>query len=377
MGDTGPCGPCSEIFYDHGDKVRGGPPGSAEQDGDRFIEIWNLVFMQFEQLEGGVRNPLPKPSIDTGAGLERVAAVLQGKHDNYDIDLFVALIRTISELTGADPQGEQKASFRVIADHLRASSFLIADGVLPSNEGRGYVLRRIMRRAMRHAQLLGARDPLMHRVVPALVREMGQAYPDLVRGEKMIEETLRLEETRFRKTLARGLSILDEKSGSLKKGDMFDGDTAFTLYDTFGFPLDLTQDALKSRGISVDIASFTDAMDRQRDKARAAWAGSGDTASENVWFPLREKLGATEFLGYDTEIAEGVVTALVKDGKDADSIATGEIGAIVLNQTPFYAESGGQVGDTGLMTGEGGVKFRVTDTQKKAGDLFVHLGTVE
>jgi alanyl-tRNA synthetase len=377
MGDTGPCGPCSEIFYDHGDKIWGGPPGSPEQDGDRFIEIWNLVFMQYEQLEGGVRNPLPKPSIDTGAGLERVAAVLQGKHDNYDIDLFVALIRAIAELTGADPQGEQKASLRVIADHLRASSFLISDGVLPSNEGRGYVLRRIMRRAMRHAQLLGAQDPLMHRLVWALVREMGQAYPELVRAENLIEETLRLEETRFRKTLERGLSILDDKSSSLKKGDMFDGDTAFTLYDTYGFPLDLTQDALRNRGISVDIASFTDAMERQRAKARAAWAGSGDTASENVWFPLREKLGATEFLGYETESAEGVVGALVKDGNDVGSLKAGESGAVVLNQTPFYAESGGQVGDTGVLTGDG-VRFRVTDTQKKAGgDLFVHLGTVE
>jgi alanyl-tRNA synthetase len=376
MGDTGPCGPCSEIFYDHGDKVWGGPPGSPEAEGDRFIEIWNLVFMQFEQLAPGVRNPLPKPSIDTGAGLERIAAVLQGKHDNYDIDLFVALIHAIAELTGADPQGEQKASLRVIADHLRASSFLIADGVLPSNEGRGYVLRRIMRRAMRHAQLLGAKDPLMYRLVWALVREMGQAYPELVRAESLIEETLRLEETRFRKTLERGLTILDEKSSSLKKGDMFDGDTAFTLYDTYGFPLDLTQDALRNRGISVDIASFTDAMDRQRAKARAAWAGSGDTASENIWFPLREKLGATEFLGYETETAEGVVAALVKDGKEVESLKAGESGVIVLNQTPYYAESGGQVGDTGLMTGEG-LRFRVTDTQKKAGDLFVHLGTVE
>src|ERR1700676_3000780 len=376
MGDTGPCGPCSEIFYDHGDKIWGGPPGSAEADGDRFIEIWNLVFMQFEQLEGGVRNPLPKPSIDTGAGLERVAAVLQGKHDNYDIDLFVALIRAISELTGADPKGEQKASLRVIADHLRATSFLIADGVLPSNEGRGYVLRRIMRRAMRHAQLLGAQDPLMHRLVWALVREMGQAYPELVRAENLIEETLRLEETRFRKTLERGLAILDEKSSSLKKGDMFDGDTAFTLYDTYGFPLDLTQEALRNRGLSVDQSAFTDAMDRQREKAGAAWADSGETATENVWFPLREKLGATEFLGYETESAEGVVGALVKDGKEIERLTAGESGAIVLNQTPFYGESGGQVGDTGIMIGEG-VRFRVTDTQKKAGDLFVHLGTVE
>ena len=376
MGDTGPCGPCSEIFYDHGDKIWGGPPGSLEQDGDRFIEIWNLVFMQFEQFEGGARQPLPKPSIDTGAGLERVAAVLQGKHDNYEIDLFVALIRAIAELTGADPMGPQKASLRVIADHLRASSFLISDGVLPSNEGRGYVLRRIMRRAMRHAQLLGAREPLMYRLVWALVREMGQAYPELVRAENLIEETLRLEETRFRKTLERGLSILDEKSNALKRGDMFDGDTAFTLYDTYGFPLDLTQDALKSRGIGVDVAAFTDAMDRQREKARAAWAGSGDTATENVWFPLREKLGSTEFLGYETETAEGVVAALVQDGKEVGSLKAGEAGAVVMNQTPFYAESGGQVGDTGMMTGEG-VRFRVTDTQKKAGDLFVHLGTVE
>src|SRR3954453_3046063 len=376
MGDTGPCGPCSEIFYDHGDKIWGGPPGSAEQDGDRFIEIWNLVFMQFEQLEGGVRNPLPKPSIDTGAGLERVAAVLQGKHDNYDIHLFVALIPTISELTGADPQGEQKASLRVIADHLRASSFLIADGVLPSNEGRGYVLRRIMRRAMRHAQLLGASDPLMHRLVWALVREMGQAYPELVRAETLIEETLRLEETRFRKTLERGLSILDEKSASLKKGDMFDGETAFTLYDTFGFPLDLTQDALKSRGIGVDISSFTDAMEQQKAKARESWRGSGEAATAAIWFPLREKLGATEFLGYDTENAEGVVTALIRDGKEVAELKAGESGQVVLNQTPFYGESGGQVGDTGGLRGEG-TRARVTDTQKEAADLFAHAVTVE
>jgi alanyl-tRNA synthetase len=374
MGDTGPCGPCSEIFYDHGDKIWGGPPGSAEQDGDRFIEIWNLVFMQFEQLEGGARNPLPKPSIDTGAGLERVAAVLQGKHDNYDIDLFVALIRAIAELTGADPQGPQKASLRVIADHLRASSFLIADGVLPSNEGRGYVLRRIMRRAMRHAQLLGARDPLMHRLVWALVREMGQAYPELVRAENLIEETLRLEETRFRKTLERGLSILDEKSATLKKGDMFDGDTAFTLYDTYGFPLDLTQDALKSRGIGVDISSFTDAMDRQREKARESWKGSGDSQAEAIWFPLREKHGPTEFLGYDTESSEGVVQAIVQGGPEVTEIKAGKGGQVIFNQTPFYAESGGQVGDTGslMRASDGAIIGEVRDTQKKAGDLFVH-----
>src|SRR3984885_2393610 len=376
MGDTGPCGPCSEIFIDRGEHIWGGPPGSPEEDGDRFLEFWNLVFMQFEQLEGGVRNPLPRPSIDTGMGLERMASVLQGVESVFETDMFRHLIEATASALGHGPGKDNVASYRVIADHLRASSFLIADGVLPSNEGRGYVLRRIMRRAMRHGQLLGAREPLMHRLVWALVREMGQAYPDLVRAENLIEETLRLEETRFRKTLERGLAILDEKSASLKKGDMFDGDTAFTLYDTYGFPLDLTQDALRNRGISVDIASFTDAMDRQRTKARAAWAGSGDTASENVWFPLREKLGATEFLGYETETAEGVVAALVKDGKAVESLKTGESGAIVLNQTPFYAESGGQVGDTGVMTGEG-VRFRVTDTQKKAGDLFVHLGTVE
>jgi alanyl-tRNA synthetase len=376
MGDTGPCGPCSEIFIDRGEHIWGGPPGSPEEDGDRFLEFWNLVFMQFEQLEGGVRNPLPRPSIDTGMGLERMACILQGVDSVFETDTFRHLIEATASVLGEGPQEASIASFRVIADHLRTSSFLIADGVLPSNEGRGYVLRRIMRRAMRHAQLLGARDPLMHRLVWALVREMGQAYPDLVRAEKLIEDTLGLEETRFRKTLERGLAILDEKSANLKKGDMFDGDTAFTLYDTYGFPLDLTQDALKSRGISVDQASFTDAMDRQRAKARAAWAGSGDTASENIWFPLREKLGATEFLGYETETAEGVVGALVKDGSEVDALKSGESGALVLNQTPFYGESGGQVGDTGVMTGDG-VRFRVTDTQKKAGDLFVHLGTVE
>src|SRR5215469_11284525 len=377
MGDTGPCGPCSEIFIDRGEHIWGGPPGSPEEDGDRFLEFWNLVFMQFEQVTKEDRQPLPRPSIDTGMGLERMAAILQGVDSVFETDLFRHLIEAAASALGHGPKEQDVAYFRVIADHLRSSAFLIADGVLPSNEGRGYVLRRIMRRAMRHAQLLGAREPLMHRLIWALVREMGQAYPDLVRAEGLIEETLRLEETRFRKTLERGLAILDEKSVGLKKGDMFDGDTAFTLYDTYGFPLDLTQDALKSRGISVDQASFTDAMNRQREKARAAWAGSGDTATEAIWFPLREKLGATEFLGYETESAEGVVAALVKDGKEADSLKAGETGAIVLNQTPFYAESGGQVGDTGVLTGEGGVRFRVTDMQKKAGDLFVHQGTVE
>ncbi|HXI08427.1 MAG: alanine--tRNA ligase [Bradyrhizobium sp.] len=377
MGDTGPCGPCSEIFIDRGEHIWGGPPGSPEEDGDRFLEFWNLVFMQFEQVTKEERIDLPRPSIDTGMGLERMASILQGVDSVFETDLFKHLIDATSSALGTGPEEQTVASFRVIADHLRSSAFLIADGVLPSNEGRGYVLRRIMRRAMRHAQLLGAREPLMHLLVWALVREMGQAYPELVRAEKLIAETLRLEETRFRKTLARGLAILDEKSAGLKKGDMFDGDTAFTLYDTYGFPLDLTQDALKSRGISVDQASFTDAMDRQRAKARASWAGSGEAADESVWFPLREKLGATEFLGYETETAEGVVAALVKDGKETGGLKAGETGSIVLNQTPFYAESGGQVGDTGVLTGDGGIRFRVTETQKKAGDLFVHTGTVE
>ena len=376
MGDTGPCGPCSEIFYDHGPQIPGGPPGSPDADGDRFIEIWNLVFMQYEQLEGGKRVDLPRPSIDTGMGLERIAAVLQGTHDNYAIDLFATLIRAIADLTGVDPDGPQKASHRVIADHLRASAFLIADGVLPSNEGRGYVLRRIMRRAMRHAELLGAKEPLMWKLVPALTREMGQAYPELLRAEALITETLKLEETRFRRTLERGLAILDEKSAGLKKGAMFDGETAFTLYDTYGFPLDLTQDALRSRGISVDVASFTDAMERQREKARASWAGSGEAAQESVWLALREKLGATEFLGYETESAEGVVAALVKDGKEVSELKKGESGAVVMNQTPFYAESGGQVGDTGEMRREG-VRLAVSDTEKNAGDLFAHLAKVE
>jgi alanyl-tRNA synthetase len=376
MGDLGPCGPCSEIFYDHGPHIPGGPPGSSEAEGDRFIEIWNLVFMQFEQLPGGERVALPKPSIDTGMGLERIAAVLQGTHDDYKIDLFGAIISHVADLTGVEPEDPRGVSHRVIADHLRASSFLIADGVLPSNEGRGYVLRRIMRRAMRHAQLLGAQDPLMWRLVPTLVREMGQAYPELSRAEALIAETLKLEETRFRKTLERGLALLEEGSKELGRGAKFSGEAAFTLYDTYGFPLDLTQDALKPRGITVDTESFDAAMERQREKARASWAGSGDAATEAVWFSLREKAGASEFLGYETETAEGVVAALVKDGKEVDALRAGESGAVVLNQTPFYAESGGQVGDTGVMRGDG-VHFSVADTQKKAGDVFVHSGTVE
>jgi alanyl-tRNA synthetase len=376
MGDTGPCGPCSEIFYDHGDHIPGGPPGSPDAEGDRFVEIWNLVFMQYEQVAAGQRLDLPKPSIDTGMGLERIAAVLQGTHDSYKIDLFGALIQAVADRTGVDPDGPQKASLRVIADHLRATSFLIADGVLPSNEGRGYVLRRIMRRAMRHAELLGAKEPLMFRLVPALVREMGQAYPELVRAEALITETLKLEETRFRRTLERGLAILDDESRGLKDGDNLKGEVAFTLYDTYGFPLDLTQDALKSRGIGVDLAAFNTAMERQREMARASWAGSGEAATETVWFALREKVGATEFLGYETESAEGVIAALVRDGKEVAALAKGETGAVVLNQTPFYGESGGQVGDTGIMTGDD-VRFRVTDTQKRAGDVFVHSGVVE
>jgi alanyl-tRNA synthetase len=376
MGDTGPCGPCAEIFYDHGGHIPGGPPGSAEADGDRFIEIWNLVFMQYEQLEGGKRVDLPRPSIDTGMGLERIAAVLQGTHDNYAIDLFANLIQHIADLTKVGAHGPHKASHRVIADHLRASAFLIADGVLPSNEGRGYVLRRIMRRAMRHAELLGAKEPLMWKLVPALTREMGQAYPELLRAEALITETLKLEETRFRATLERGLAILDDKSAGLKKGAMLDGETAFTLYDTYGFPLDLTQDALRARGIGVDLAAFEDAMERQRKKARASWAGSGEAAQETVWFGLREKAGATEFLGYETESAEGVIAALVKDGKEVTELKKGDSGAVVMNQTPFYGESGGQVGDTGEMRREG-VRLTVTDTQKKAGDLFVHLVKVD
>jgi alanyl-tRNA synthetase len=376
MGDTGPCGPCSEIFIDQGPSLQGGPPGSPDEDGDRFLEFWNLVFMQFEQIAPGNRVPLPRPSIDTGMGLERVAAILQGVHSNYDTDLFRALIDAVSHALGKGPTDANRASYRVIADHLRASCFLVADGVLPSNEGRGYVLRRIMRRAMRHAELLGAREPLMWKLVPALVREMGQAYPELVRAEALTSETLKLEETRFRKTLERGLAILDDETKKLTKGGVLKGDTAFTLYDTFGFPLDLTQDALRAREITVDTEGFNAAMERQKAKARAAGFSSGETASEAVWFPIREKFGATEFLGYETESAEGVVNALVRDGKEVAELGKGETGSVVLNQTPFYGESGGQIGDTGILSADG-VRFRVTDTQKNAGDLFVHIGTVE
>ena len=375
MGDTGPCGPCSEIFYDHGDHIPGGPPGSPDADGDRFIEIWNLVFMQFETLPGGERVDLPRPSIDTGMGLERIAAVLQGVHDNYDIDLFRALIRASADLTGVDPDGPHRASHRVIADHLRASAFLVADGVLPSNEGRGYVLRRIMRRAMRHAQTLSPRDPLMWRLVPALTREMGQAYPELIRAEALISETLKLEETRFRSTLARGLSILEDETRPLKAGGVLSGETAFRLYDTYGFPLDLTQDALRLRGLSVDVDGFNAAMERQRAEARRAWAGSGEAATETVWYSLRERVGATEFLGYETETAEGVIRAIVKDGVEVEKLEAGERGSLILNQTPFYGESGGQVGDVGEIAAPG-FRAEVTDTRKKLGDLVVHDVTI-
>ena len=369
MGDTGPCGPCSEIFYDHGDRYWGGPPGTPEEDGDRFVEIWNLVFMQFEQFADGSRTALPKPSVDTGSGLERVAAVMQGTNNNYEIDLFKALIASTMQATGfaGDPA---TPSLRVIADHLRAMSFLIAEGVLPSNEGRGYVLRRIMRRAMRHATLLGASEPVIHRIVPTLVREMGQAYPELVAGERMVEETIRLEEQRFLKTLGRGLAILEDATKELGKGDMLDGVTAFRLYDTYGFPLDLTQDALRLREINVDLSGFEDAMARQRAEARKSWAGSGEAGEDKVWFAVADKVGPTEFLGYETETAEGVVTALVRGGQMVEALNAGEEGFVVLNQTPFYGESGGQVGDTGTLSGEG-VGADVLDTVKNSG-VFGH-----
>ncbi|MGO9134838.1 MAG: alanine--tRNA ligase [Methylovirgula sp.] len=376
MGDTGPCGPCSEIFYDQGEKFAGGPPGSPDEDGDRFLEFWNLVFMQYEQLAPGERVALPRPSIDTGMGIERIAALLQGAPSNYDIDLMRAIILAVASATGVDPDGPQKASHRVIADHLRASSFLVADGVLPSNEGRGYVLRRIMRRAMRHAQILGAKEPLMWRLVPVLIREMGTAYPELVRAESLIVETLRLEETRFRVTLARGLSILDDETRGLPQGGTLPGAVAFKLYDTYGFPLDLTQDALRARHLGVDVDGFNAAMELQRAEARRAWSGSGEAATEKIWFELREKLGTSEFLGYETETAEGVVVALLQDGHEVEKLEAGSTGQIILNQTPFYGESGGQQGDTGVMKAAG-VIFRVANTQKKLSELIVHEGTVE
>ena len=374
MGPTGPCGPCTEIFYDHGDHIWGGPPGSAQEDGDRFIEIWNNVFMQFEQFEDGSRRELEAKSIDTGMGLERIGALLQGKHDNYDTDLMRSLIEASAHATHSDPDGPGKTSHRVIADHLRSTSFLIADGVMPSNEGRGYVLRRIMRRAMRHAHLLGAQDPVMYRLVPALVRQMGTAYPELQRAQALIEETLKLEETRFKQTLDRGLRLLDDELARLPEGADLPGAAAFRLYDTYGFPLDLTQDALREKGRAVDVAGFDDAMAEQKAKARAAWAGSGEAKDARIWFELAEDRGATEFLGYDTETAEGVVLALVRDGAEIGAAQTGEAVQVVVNQTPFYAESGGQVGDTGLIRTDTGM-VEVTDTRKAAG-VFIHIGRV-
>jgi alanyl-tRNA synthetase len=374
MGPTGPCGPCTEIFYDHGEHIWGGPPGSAEEDGDRFIEIWNNVFMQNEQFADGTLRPLEMQSIDTGMGLERIGALLQGKHDNYDTDLMRSLIEASAHATSSDPDGPGKTHHRVIADHLRSTSFLIADGVMPSNEGRGYVLRRIMRRAMRHAHMLGSQDPVMFRLVPALVRQMGAAYPELQRAQSLIEETLKLEETRFKTTLDRGLKLLDDELSHLPEGGDLPGAAAFKLYDTYGFPLDLTQDALRERGRAVDVAGFDAAMEEQKTKARAAWQGTGSAADAKIWFEIAEEHGVSEFLGYDTETAEGVITALVNDSGSVGSAQTGERVQIVVNQTPFYGESGGQVGDTGLIrTGTG--LAEVTDTKKTAG-VFIHIATV-
>jgi len=376
MGDTGPCGPCSEIFFDHGDHIWGGPPGSPEEDGDRFIEIWNLVFMQYEQMANGDRVDLPKPSIDTGMGLERIAAVLQGKHDNYDIDLMRALIEASADATNTDPDGPHNVSHRVVADHLRSTSFLIADGVLPSNAGRGNVLRRIMRRAMRHLHMIGTQDPVMYELVPSLVRKMGGAFPELVRAQALIEETLKLEEQGFKTMLDRGLKMLDDATDGMDAGATLSGEVAFKLYDTYGFPLDLTADALKERKIGIDEDGFTSAMEEQKAKARAAWSGSGEAATEEVWFDINDRDGATEFLGYETETAEGVVTALIKDGAEVKSASAGDEVAVLANQTTFFGESGGQQGDSGVIKTENGAIIEITDTQKKLGALHVHLGKV-
>ena len=375
MGDTGPCGPCSEIFYDHGPEVAGGPPGSPDEDGDRFTEIWNLVFMQYFENPPGTRSPLPRPSIDTGLGLERFAAILQGKRDNYDIDTFRALILASAEVTGQDPDGPFNASHRVVADHLRSTSFLIADGVLPSKDGRGYVLRRIMRRAMRHLHMMGTTEPTFYRLVPALIRQMGEAYPELVHARALIEETMKGEEERFKAMLDRGLSLLADETERLGDGAPLPGDVAFKLYDTFGVPLDLTQDALRGSSHDVDVAGFNEAMDVQRKRARAAWSGSGDSATETVWFEARDTFGATEFLGYTTETSDAEVQTVIVDNAQVEAAGPGTKVALLLNQTPFYGESGGQVGDTGTITAPG-LHIAVTDTQKKLGDLIVHYGTV-
>ncbi len=377
MGDTGPCGPCSEIFYDHGDHIFGGPPGSPDEDGDRFVEIWNLVFMQFERHEDGSQSDLPKPSIDTGMGLERIAAVLQGQHDNYDTDTFRALIEASEELTSTKAQGEQMASHRVIADHLRSTSFLIADGVLPSNEGRGYVLRRIMRRAMRHAHILGAKEPLMHRLVPSLVAEMGAAYPELLRAQPLIEETLAQEESKFRQTLEKGIRLLDEATSGMAAGDTLSGETAFKLYDTYGFPYDLTEDALRAKGFGIDRAGFDTAMEGQKTMARAAWKGSGAKASDDVWFDIAERGGSTEFTGYTATQGEGQVVALVREGAEVESATAGDSVTIITNQTPFYGESGGQMGDAGTLNAVKGFKAVVTDTGKPLGRLHAHHATID
>ncbi|HKY81704.1 MAG TPA: alanine--tRNA ligase, partial [Sphingobium sp.] len=376
MGDSGPCGPCSEIFYDHGDHIWGGPPGSPEEDGDRFVEIWNLVFMQYEQEANEIVSELPKPSIDTGMGLERIAAVLQGVHNNYDTDTFKALIEESGALTKTATDGEHRASHRVIADHLRSTSFLIADGVLPANEGRGYVLRRIMRRAMRHAHIIGAKDPLMHRLVPSLVSEMGGAYPELVRAQPLIEETLQREETRFRQTLEKGLKLLDEATGDLAEGGTLPGETAFKLYDTYGFPYDLTEDALRSRGLGVDRTGFDKAMAEQKAAARAAWKGSGEKASDEIWFDIAESAGSTEFIGYNGTDGEGEVLALVKDGVRIDAAGPGDDVMIITNQTPFYGESGGQMGDAGTISSQAGLVADVEDTAKPLGRLHAHKAKV-
>ena len=375
MGDTGPCGPCSEIFYDHGDHIFGGPPGGPDEDGDRFVEIWNLVFMQFERQDDGTDVPLPKPSIDTGMGLERIAAVMQGVPDNYDTDTFKALINASEELTGTKAVGEQKASHRVIADHLRSTSFLLADGVMPSNEGRGYVLRRIMRRAMRHAHILGAKEPLMHRLVGSLAAEMGAAYPELLRAQPLIEATLKQEETQFRRTLDKGIKLLDEATAGMTPGDILAGETAFKLYDTFGFPYDLTEDALRAQGFGVDQASFETAMNNQKAMARAAWKGSGAKASDDVWFDISERAGATEFTGYAASEGEGQVVALVKDGIEVQSAATNDAVTVITNQTPFYGESGGQMGDAGIISSSN-MRGEVTDTAKPIGRLHAHQVTI-
>ena len=371
MGDTGPCGPCSEIFYDHGAHIAGGPPGSPDEDGDRFVEIWNLVFMQYEQFADGRRTELPKPSIDTGMGLERIAAVMQGVHDNYDVDLFRTLIAASRDMVGGTGGASNGPSHRVIADHLRTSAFLIADGITPSNEGRGYVLRRIMRRGMRHAHLLGAADPLMHRLAPTLISEMGQAYPELVRAQDAITDTLRQEEERFRRTLGRGMSLLEEATAGMSQGGVLSGETAFKLYDTYGFPLDLTQDAVRAMGLTVDLAGFDTAMTRQREQAREAWTGSGQTAAAAEWFAIRDRLGPTDFLGYEGVDAVGEVLVIALGGQEVAQAEAGQTVGVLFDRTPFYAESGGQAGDQGTASWDGG-RGRIVDVQKQAGDLHVH-----